>query len=64
MENDSLSNFLELKVAFLVAGAVDSSKIWRAIRLSEEKYCTVSGSLNAEITYDVVLNGEKTAKEL
>ena len=57
-------DFTAMNITFVVDGTVDSSKIWRAVRLSEEKYCTVSNSLKAEITYDVVLNGEKTAREM
>lgn len=57
-------DFTAMNVTFVVDGTVESSKIWRAVRLSEEKYCTVSNSLKAEITYDVVLNGEKTAREM
>lgn len=63
-KEEAPKGFTAMNVTFEVDGAVDSSKIWRAIRLSEEKYCTVSDSLNAEITYDVVLNGEKTDREL
>lgn len=63
-KEEAPKGFTAMNVTFEVDGTVDSSKIWRAIRLSEEKYCTVSDSLNAEITYDVVLNGEKTAREL
>ena len=63
-KEEAPKGFTAMNVTFEVDGAVDSSKIWRAIRLSEEKYCTVSDSLNAEITYDVVLNGEKTAREM
>ena len=57
-------DFTAMNITFVVDGTVESSKIWRAVRLSEEKYCTVSNSLKAEITYDVVLNGEKTAREM
>ncbi|EDP69001.1 hypothetical protein CAT7_05756 [Carnobacterium sp. AT7] len=57
-------DFTAMNITFVVDGTVDSSKIWRAVRLSEEKYCTVSNSLKAEITYDVVLNGEKLAREM
>ena len=57
-------DFTAMNVTFVVDGTVNSDKIWRAIRLSEEKYCTVSNSLKAEITYDVVLNGEKLAREM
>ncbi|WP_373315297.1 OsmC family protein [Siminovitchia fordii] len=40
-------------------GDIDEKKIWRAIRLGEEKYCSVSDSLKAKINYRLVLNGEE-----
>src|SRR5699024_5097860 len=57
-------SFLSMNVTFEIDGDIAKDRIWRAIRLSEEKYCTVSNSLSAEITYDVVLNGEKLDREL
>ena len=44
-------------------GDIDAKRVWRAIDLSEEKYCSVSDSLKAEITHDIILNGVKLSRE-
>jgi putative redox protein len=54
--------FTNIVVTFTVDGEVDSKKVWRAIRLGEEKYCSVSDSLSADISYKLVLNGEEVAQ--
>ncbi|MDZ7835091.1 MAG: hypothetical protein U5K84_06840 [Alkalibacterium sp.] len=36
-----------------------ASRVWRAVNLSDQKYCSVANSLNAELSYTVVLNGEE-----
>lgn len=51
--------FTKIHVTIYVDGDVPSSRVWRAIRLSDEKYCSVANSLKAELYYMVVLNGEK-----
>ena len=56
--------FTSIQVTFHITGDVKGDRVWRAIHLSEEKYCTVSNSLKAEITYDVVLNGEKLERQI
>ena len=40
-------------------GDVPASRIWRALNLSNDKYCSVANSLKAELSYKVVLNGEE-----
>ncbi|MFS0645282.1 OsmC family protein [Siminovitchia sp. 179-K 8D1 HS] len=49
--------FTDIEVTFIVDGEIDSKKVWRAIRLGEEKYCSVSASLKANIVYKLILNG-------
>ena len=49
---------------FDVKGDIDAKKVVRAIRLGEEKYCAVSASLNAEISYRLTLNGEEILIEV
>lgn len=51
--------FTEIHLTFDVKGNVPPSRIWRAILLGKEKYCTVSASLNATIQPRVLLNGEE-----
>ena len=36
-----------------------ADKVLRAVRLSQEKYCSAAHSLNAELAAAVVLNGER-----
>lgn len=63
-ETDPPKSFKAIQVTFVIEGDVKEDRIWRALRLSEEKYCTVSNSLKAEITYDVVLNGQKCERQM
>jgi putative redox protein len=51
--------FTSFIITFIIDGDIDSKRIWRAIDLGKEKYCAVSDSLKADITYDLVLNGKK-----
>ncbi len=49
--------FTEIHLTFNVKGDVPASRVWRAVLLGEEKYCTVSASLKAAIYPHVILNG-------
>ncbi|CAM3719604.1 OsmC family protein [Alicyclobacillus pomorum] len=49
--------FTEIHLTYRMDGDVDADKAWRAIVLSEEKYCSASASLNATIIPHLVLNG-------
>lgn len=51
--------FTAAHLIFKVDGDIDAHKIWRAIKLGEEKYCAVSASLKATITHSLILNGEE-----
>lgn len=51
--------FTEMEITFVVNGDIDSKKVWRAIHLGEEKYCTVSDSLKADVRFKLILNGEE-----
>lgn len=50
--------FTAATITFIVDGNIIPKKVWRAIHLGEEKYCAVSASLKADITYKLILNGE------
>ncbi|MEK4229197.1 OsmC family protein [Solibacillus sp. FSL H8-0538] len=50
-------------LTFTVDGNITPKKVWRAIHLGEEKYCAVSASLKADITYKLILNGEEVSSE-
>ncbi|WP_100401375.1 OsmC family protein [Bacillus sp. FJAT-42315] len=55
--------FTSIDVTFIIDGAIDSKKIWRAINLGKEKYCAVSDSLKADVTFHLVLNGEEQERQ-
>lgn len=59
-KEEAPKGFTDIVVTFIIDGDIDSKKVWRAIRLGNEKYCSVSDSLKANITYQVILNGEET----
>ncbi|OEF96457.1 peroxiredoxin [Vulcanibacillus modesticaldus] len=52
--------FTEINVHYVLTGPnLEKSKVEKAINLTQEKYCSVSKSLNAKITYSYEINGEK-----
>jgi len=53
-EEEAPYRFTKIHLHFAVKGAVDPKKVEKAIRLSEEKYCSVSNTLkqSVEITHD------------
>ena len=52
--------FTEIKLVYRVAGNVTRKAVEDAVRLSEEKYCSVAAMLNktARITYEIRLDKE------
>lgn len=55
--------FKAVALLFDVKGDIDAKKVVRAIKLGEEKYCAVSASLKAAITYRLILNAEEVEIE-
>lgn len=53
--------FKSINLKFFLEGEIDAKKALRATELSFEKYCSVSKSLNPNISinYKVFINGEK-----
>jgi len=49
--------FTRIHLTYYMTGDVPPAKAWRAIRLSEQKYCSAIGSLKAEVIPHLVLNG-------
>ncbi|UNO50803.1 OsmC family protein [Alicyclobacillus acidoterrestris] len=49
--------FTEIHLTYRLTGEVPPAKAWRAIRLSEEKYCSAIGSVNANVIPHLILNG-------
>jgi len=58
-KEEAPKGFTDIVVTFLIDGDIESKKVWRAIHLGEEKYCSVSDSLKANINFKLVLNGEE-----
>lgn len=52
--------YTEIKLVYRVTGKVSRKSVEDAVRLSEEKYCSVSAMLNktARITYEIQLDSE------
>lgn len=57
---DLPKSFTAITVTFYIDGNIDSKKVWRAITLGKQKYCAVSNSLKADITFRLVLNGNES----
>lgn len=55
--------FTRIHLTVRVDGDIPESRIWRAIRLSDDTYCSVANSLKARITYSVILNGENIPED-
>lgn len=58
---DDAKPFKSILVKFFVDGDVDPAKAQKAAQLSFEKYCSVSKTLepNVTVNYEVKVNGEK-----
>lgn len=49
--------YTEIHLTYQIEGDVPPAKAWRAIRLSEEKYCSAIASVSATVVPHLVLNG-------
>lgn len=52
-------DFTAISVTFVVTGDVPADKVWRAIKISAEKYCPVAHSVKPDISYQLLLNGQE-----
>ena len=61
IQKDEAKPFKNILVKFFLQGNIDHAKAERAAALSFEKYCSVSKTLepNVTVTYEVFVNGEK-----
>ena len=57
--DDTPKRFTDIHVNFILTGDIDPEKVEKAVQLSMEKYCSVSLSLNSNITYSYEVNGIK-----
>lgn len=52
-------DFTDIHMTITIEGDLPEKQVKRAVELSHDKYCSVSNSLKAEITYSIILNGEE-----
>ncbi|MED4228062.1 OsmC family protein [Neobacillus cucumis] len=56
--------FTNINLHYALDGDLPEDKVIRAIQLSKDKYCSVSHSLNADITVSYSINGVKGEKPI
>lgn len=61
---DHPKRFTKIKIHYVLEGELPEDKVVRAIELSKDKYCSVSHSLNAEITFTYSINGKMGKNKL
>ena len=66
IEVDEAKPFKTILVKFFVDGKIDPKKAERAAALSFEKYCSVSKTMepNVTVNYEVFVNGETVREEI
>ncbi|MBM4760846.1 OsmC family protein [Bacillus sp. B15-48] len=55
--DDHPKRFTEIHIHYALEGDLPEEKVQRAIKLSKDKYCSVSHSLNSTITASFSING-------
>jgi putative redox protein len=55
--DDHPKRFTEIHIHYALEGDLPEDKVARAVKLSKDKYCSVSHSLNATITVSYAING-------
>ncbi|MCQ6274971.1 OsmC family protein [Bacillus sp. V3B] len=61
---DHPKRFTHIHIHYTLEGQLPEDKVVRAIQLSKDKYCSVSHSLNADITTSYSINGTKSQTNL
>jgi putative redox protein len=61
---DHPKRFTQIHIHYALEGELPEDKVFRAIQLSNDKYCSVSHSLNADITTSYSINGTKRKDNL
>jgi putative redox protein len=56
--------FTDIHIHYSLEGELPEEKVVRAIQLSKDKYCSVSKSLNANITVSYSINGSAGGQQL
>ncbi|WP_430005275.1 OsmC family protein [Metabacillus idriensis] len=61
---DHPKRFTAIHIHYVLEGDLPEDKVIRAIQLSKDKYCSVSQSLNAEISAGYSINGVNGEREI
>jgi putative redox protein len=61
---DHPKRFTDIHIHYALEGELPEDKVVRAIQLSKDKYCSVSKSLNANITVSYSINGTAGGQQL
>jgi putative redox protein len=62
--DDHPKRFTGINIHYALEGELPEDKVIRSIQLSKDKYCSVSHSLNAEITVSYSINGVEGKQSL
>jgi putative redox protein len=62
--DDHPKRFTDIQIHYALEGDLPEEKVVRAIQLSKDKYCSVSHSLNANITVSYSINGVEGKQSL
>lgn len=65
VEVEEAKPFKSIRVVFFLEGEIDTKKALKAVQLSFEKYCSVSKTLepNVTVTYGLWVNGEEVISQ-
>lgn len=56
-KEETPTSFTAIELIFRIDGDIPDYRVWKAIDIGSKKYCAVSDSLKADISYRLVLNG-------
>ncbi|PLT32439.1 OsmC family protein [Bacillus sp. V5-8f] len=62
--NEDPKRFTDFHIHYALEGNLPEDKVVRAIKLSKDKYCSVSHSLNANIVASYSINGVESSKNI
>lgn len=62
--DDHPKRLTKIHIHYALEGDLPENKVVRAIQLSKDKYCSVSHSLNADMSVSYSINGTKGSKTL
>lgn len=61
---DHPKRFTRLHIHYVLEGELPDEKVAKAIKLSKDKYCSVSHSLNADLSVSYSINGKEGQQEI